>query len=223
MRKTRFIAYYRVSTSRQGVSGLGLEAQEHAAREHVTRIGGQILEAFTEVESGGRDDRPELAKALAACRKHKATLLVAKLDRLTRDTRFFLTLYDGAGDGGVAFCDLPEVPPGPTGKFILTLLAAVAELERGFVSQRTRAALQAAKRRGVSLGRRPGADVSVATAALRKRAAQRHANVRPVIESIRQAGVTTLAGIAAALNARGIGTPRGGKWHARSVSRVLAA
>ena len=148
----RFVAYYRVSTERQGRSGLGLDAQRDAVSRHVAGAGGRVVAAFEEVESGRKDDRPQLAAALAACRAHRATLLIAKLDRLARNARFLLGVVEGSGEGGVVFCDLPQVPPGPVGKFLVTQMAAVAELEAGLISQRTRAALAAAKARGVRLG-----------------------------------------------------------------------
>ncbi|WP_431270263.1 recombinase family protein [Dankookia sp. P2] len=139
-RAARYIAYFRVSTERQGRSGLGLDAQRMAVARHIASAGGQVVAEFQEVESGKRNDRPQLAAALAACRAHRATLLIAKLDRLARNARFLLGVVEGSGDGGVVFCDLPQVPPGPVGKFLVTQMAAVAELEAGLISQRTRAA-----------------------------------------------------------------------------------
>src|SRR5215207_6167172 len=169
----RFVAYYRVSTERQGRSGLGLEAQREAVARHVTGVAGQVVAAFEEVESGKRNDRPQLAAALAACRAQRATLLIAKLDRLARNARFLLGVVEGSGEGGVVFCDLPQVPPGPVGKFLVTQMAAVAELEAGLISQRTRAALAAAKARGVRLGnpRLRASDAGMARAAAAVRTA----------------------------------------------------
>ena len=146
------MAYYRVSTDRQGKSGLGLEAQRKAVADHLDGGKWDLVGEFTEVESGKRSDRPELARALALCRKHKAALIIAKLDRLARNARFLLTVVEGTGERGVVFCDLPQVPPGAGGKFVLTLFAAVAELEAGLISQRTRDALAAVKARGKRLG-----------------------------------------------------------------------
>lgn len=120
---------------------------------HVASVGGRIAGEFTEVESGKRDDRPQLAAALASCRAQGAVLLVAKLDRLARNARFLLSVVEVAGEAGVALCDLPQLPPGPAGRFMLTMFAAVAELEAGMISQRTRVALEAAKARGVHIPR----------------------------------------------------------------------
>ena len=141
----RYIAYYRVSTQRQGDSGLGLEAQQHAVTDFLNGGKWCLLGSFTEVESGKVDERPELAKALAACRVKNATLVIAKLDRLSRNAHFLL----GLRDAGVHFicADMPEAT-----EFTIGILALVAQHEREAISKRTREALQAAKRRGVKLG-----------------------------------------------------------------------
>ena len=223
-----FIAYYRVSTERQGRSGLGLEAQREAAQRHVQREGGQILAEFIEVESGTLDRRPTLEKALQAARAHGATLIVAKLDRLARSARFLLSVVEGAGESGVVFCDMPSVPAGPVGKFLLSQLAAVAELEAGLISQRTKAALQAAKARGVKLGnpRLRAGDREAALKASQKAqeaALERAAEIRPYVQQARAAGAQSLAQIARALEARGIRTPRGkANWSAAQVARLIA-
>ena len=148
----RFVAYLRVSTDGQGRSGLGLEAQRQAVTAYVAQAGGEVVAEFQEVESGKRADRPQLAAALASCRTRRAVLVIAKLDRLARNARFLLSVVEGSGEAGVVFCDLPTVPAGPIGKFLVTQMAAVAELEAGLISQRTRAALAVAKARGVRLG-----------------------------------------------------------------------
>jgi DNA invertase Pin-like site-specific DNA recombinase/predicted DNA-binding WGR domain protein len=225
----RFVAYLRVSTDRQGRSGLGLEAQRAAVAEHAARAGGAVRAEFVEVESGRKNDRPQLAAALAACRAHRATLLIAKLDRLARNARFLLGVVEGSGEGGVVFCDLPQVPPGPVGKFLVTQMAAVAELEAGLISQRTRAALAAAKARGVRLGnprlRAGTAEMAHAAAAARAAKAKgRAADVLPYLEQAKRAGARTLRELAAALAARGVPAPAGGHaWHPQQVRRVLAA
>src|SRR6516165_6168300 len=144
----RFVAYYRVSTDKQGKSGLGLDAQKAAVKQRLDGGKWKLVASFTEVESGRRKTRPELAKALDACKKHKAKLVVAKLDRLTRDTRFLLALIDSNVEP--LFADLPAFN-GAMGRFMLTIMVAVAELEAGLVSERTKAALAAAKIRGVKL------------------------------------------------------------------------
>jgi DNA invertase Pin-like site-specific DNA recombinase len=223
----RFVAYYRVSTERQGRSGLGLDAQRDAVARHVTGMGGAVLAEFAEVESGRKDDRPQLAAALAACRAHRATLLIAKLDRLVRNARFLLGVVAGSGEGGVVFCDLPSVPPGPVGKFLVTQMAAVAELEAGLISQRTKTALAAAKTRGVRLGNprlRAGAAETARAAAVARsaRARARAADLLPLVEQARRAGAVTLRELAAALTARGVPTPAGGRaWHPQQVRRLL--
>jgi DNA invertase Pin-like site-specific DNA recombinase len=222
-----FVAYYRVSTDQQGRSGLGLDAQKAVVGQYVASLNGILVAEFEEVESGKRNDRPTLALALGACRARRATLIIAKLDRLARDTAFLLSVVRGAGDAGVVFCDLPQLPPGPAGAFILTMFAAVAELERGLISQRTKAALAAAKARGVKLGSRKltrGMDSAVSRAG-RQAQTQRskgHADdVRPYIDAAIKAGCTSLRQIAAALTARGIQPPSGGeRWHASQVRRI---
>ncbi|MBP0465861.1 recombinase family protein [Roseomonas sp. PWR1] len=227
-----FIAYARVSTERQGRSGLGLDAQEAAIRAFL-RPGDRLLTpTFVEVESGRRNDRPELAKALAKCRATGATLLVAKLDRLARNARFLLSVVEGTGDAGVVFLDLPTIPPGPVGKFLLTQMAAVAELEAGLIGQRTRAALAAAKARGQTLGGlRPGQRLPDTQAAQRGAAASQEARQRKAdhaahrvlsrIEALRAEGAS-LASVAAALSAEGVPTPRGGSaWTATAVRRAM--
>lgn len=224
---THFISYFRVSTDQQGKSGLGLEAQRQAVAAYVTGQSGRVIADFEEVESGKRSDRPALAAALAACRAHKATLVIAKLDRLSRNVRFLLSIVEGSGEGGVVFCDLPTVPAGPVGKFLITQMAAVAELEAGLISQRTKAALAAAKARGVKLGNpqlRAGtpALALAASAASSAQAKQRAADVLPLIRQAQQAGAATLQAIANAMTARGIPSPGGrGGWHPATVARVL--
>ncbi|MFC7693842.1 recombinase family protein [Paeniroseomonas aquatica] len=173
---------------------------------HVAATGGEVAAEFQEIESGKRADRPQLAAALAACRAQRATLLIAKLDRLARNARFLLGVVEGSGEG-VVFCDLPTVPPGPVGKFLVTQMAAVAELEAGLISQRTRAALAMAKARGVVLGNprlRAGTpDQARAAAAVKQRLSRAHAaDVLPYVEAAKRAGATTLRELAAALTAR---------------------
>lgn len=223
----RFVSYLRVSTQKQGISGLGLDAQREAVANYLNGGNWKLLDEFVEVETGKRNDRPELAKALRACRKHKATLVVAKLDRLARNARFLLTLVEESAEKGVVFCDLPSIPEGPTGKFLLASMANVAELEAGLISQRTKAALAAAKARGKKLG---GCRVSASqwqeiTAAAhqahREKAAEGRALVLPVIRELQASGATSLRAIAAGLNTRGIDAPRRGEWSAIQVKRVL--
>ena len=225
---TRFVSYVRVSTDRQGRSALGLDAQREAVGRYVQQAGGEVAEEFQEVESGKRCDRPQLAAALASCRARRATLIIAKIDRLARNVRFLLSVVEGTGDEGVVFCDLPTLPAGPVGKFMLTQMAAVAELEAGLISQRTKAALGIAKARGVKLGNpnlQAGTSETSRVAAAAKAATARTkaAHVLPYVIATRKAGAVTLAELAAALTARGIATPSGRMgWHPAQVARVLA-
>src|SRR5436190_815828 len=201
----KFIAYYRVSTDRQGKSGLGLDAQREAVENYLNGGRWTLAEEFTEVESGKHNDRPELKKALAACKKQKAKLVIAKLDRLSRNLAFIATLMDS----GVEFVavDNPHA-----NKLTVHILAAVAQHERELIAQRTRDALQAAKARGKTLG-----NPKLATARKRaiegnKAAAERYAaNVLPVIREIQGSGLKSLRAVARALAARGIPTARGGE------------
>jgi DNA invertase Pin-like site-specific DNA recombinase len=226
---THFIAYYRVSTERQGRSGLGLDAQREKVEAHIAREGGSLAGEFVEVESGRNDARPMLRKALAAAKAMNARLIVAKLDRLARSARFLLTVVEGAGEEGVAFCDLPTIPAGPVGRFMLTQLAAVAELEAGLISERTKSALAVAKARGVKLGNprlQPGnAPLALkASQAASARAKARALDVLPYVQAAQSAGAVTLAQIAQALEARGVRTAQGKiNWSAAQVSRILKA
>jgi DNA invertase Pin-like site-specific DNA recombinase len=214
---TTFVAYYRVSTVRQGESGLGLEAQRAAVDVFVRQHGGVIVGQHVEVESGKRSDRPELAKALDAARKGKATLLVAKLDRLARNLSFIAALMD-AGVDFVA-CDQPFAS-----RLTLHILAAVAEDEARRISERTRAALAAARARGTKLGTAGNAETAAkARAARTSRRAKANATTKVVVDDIRRSGVVTLVGIAKVLETRGVRTPAGrSTWQPVQVSRLLA-
>ena len=216
---TSFVAYYRVSTQRQGQSGLGLEAQKTAVLAHVAGRG--LLEEFTEVESGKKADRPELRKAIALARKHKATLIIAKLDRLARNVRFIAELMES--DVDFVACDLPTA-----NKLTIQIMAAIAEHERDIISERTKASLAAAKERGTVLGAaNPKIQPAASLGRLRgqitiTRKADQHAHrIMGVVGEIRDAGITTLQGVADALNARGIRTARGNTWHPQAVSNVI--
>jgi DNA invertase Pin-like site-specific DNA recombinase len=220
----RCIAYYRVSTAKQGHSGLGLEAQREAVVRYLNGDDSQVIAEFTEVESGKRSDRPQLEKALAAARLHRCPLVVAKVDRLTRSVSFLSRLLEAGVD--VRFADLPAIE-GPTGRFMLQQMAAVAELEAGLISSRTKAALAAAKARGKRLGGNRGSIVSDEARAIGRtiqieRARERAADLQPLIRDLREGGVASLSGIARILNERGIPTARSGKhWTATQVARVL--
>ena len=212
-----FIAYLWVSTVRQGESGLGLEAQGATVEAFARQHGGVIVASFVEVETGKRSDRPELAKALEVARKAKATLLIAKLDRLARNVAFIANLMDA----GVDFlaCDQPFAS-----RLTLHILAAVAEDEARRISERTKAALQAAKARGRKLGSPIAAKtVANARAARSTYAAKANATTLAVVREVQGSGIGTLAGIARALQARGVKTPAGrSQWQSVQVSRLLA-
>lgn len=215
------IAYYRVSTDKQGRSGLGLEAQRDTVLTHVAGTGRTLAAEYVEVESGKRSDRPQLAKAIAHAKEIGATLVFAKLDRLARNARFLLGLVESGAD--VAFCDMPQLPAGPVGKFLLTQMAAVAELEAGLIGQRTKAALAAAKARGVRLGGHRGpAAAAAAGAAKTVRAVAEAKRVRDAITAARTGGAISLRQLAGALNDRGLRTGGGASWSPSQVSRVLA-
>lgn len=229
MKPIVLIAYRRVSTPRQGASGLGLEGQDAAVAAYASAYGGIVLRTYTEIETGKRADRPELANALSDCRRSKAMLVIARLDRLSRNTKFLLTLLEGGVD--VAFCDLPHVPPGAVGKFLLTQMAAVAELEAGLISERTKAALAAYKARGGVLGSaRPGAHrlpgganpaASVRAGAVsRATAIAAYADLIPSLRSLREEG-RSLRQIAKTLTDQGHTLRGGTPWTAIQVSRVL--
>jgi DNA invertase Pin-like site-specific DNA recombinase len=211
----KVVAYYRVSTAKQGASGLGIEAQREAIRKFLGDDYPPIRE-FTETESGKRTDRPELQKALAFAKQRKVSLAVAKVDRLARNVAF-LELILGSGVE-VVFCDLPQVK-GAMGRFIIQQMASVAQLEAGLVSERTKSALAAAKARGRVLGGFRGVKVNPAlgTAALRAQARENAKTVGPVIAEIEAAGASSLRAVASGLNERGLTTPRGKEWTAMAV------
>lgn len=219
-----YVAYYRVSTTKQGQSGLGLEAQEATVGRHLKEGDKLIAPPFVEVESGRKRERPELQKALARCRVMGATLIVAKVDRLTRSASFLEELLQSGVP--VVFCDLPGVE-GAVGEFILRQMANIAQLEAGLISERTKAALRAKVERDGQWDRKaghhlvPGAGQEVATRARTERAQARAADIIPVIQGLQEQGTTSLAAIARALNEQGITTARGGKWQAVQVKRVL--
>jgi DNA invertase Pin-like site-specific DNA recombinase len=216
------VAYYRVSTERQGRSGLGLDAQRERCAQFAVGNGMDLVEAFTEVETGKGSDalerRPQLAAALAAARRHRGQVLVAKLDRLSRDVHFIAGLM--AQRVAFVVAELgADVDP-----FMLHIYAALAEKERRMISERTRAALAARKRQGAQLGNPTNrAEAGRAGAAATAEGARRFAeNVLPIIQQVQASGVSSLRGVAAALNARGVRSARGGRWAATQVRAVLA-
>jgi DNA invertase Pin-like site-specific DNA recombinase len=208
----KFVAYYRVSTDKQGRSGLGLEAQTATVQAYAQRCGGHIIETFPEVESGKRNDRPQLLKALALCRQKKAVLIIAKLDRLSRNVAFIANLMES----GVEFvaCDMPEA-----NKLTLHIMAAMAQHEREATSKRTKEALTAAKARGQKLGSpRPGS--KQATAARSTQAMQFRQGVYPIVHQLRERGLT-LREVAQELNERHIKTCNNRVWYAQTVRLLL--
>ena len=218
----RFVAYERVSTARQGRSGLGLEAQRHAIDRFAEQSGAAVAARFTEVGSGKRSDRPELTKALHLAKVTGATLVIAKLDRLSRNAAFLLTLRDS----GVRFLavDLPQANDLTVG-----IMALVAQQEREAISRRTKEALAAAKARGVKLGnpngaaalRRAGQGGVALRAAVSRNANQFAQDLAPVVADLQSQKITTLRAIADELTARGILTRQGGRWHVSKVRNLL--
>lgn len=218
----RVAAYYRVSTDGQGRSGLGLEAQRKAVRSLCDSRGWEIVSEFTEVESGKRNDRPQLLAALDHARLTGAKLVVAKLDRLSRDAAFTLQLRNSGVDFTCA--DNPDV-----NRLTIGLLAVINEDERERISERTKAALAAAKARGRRLGNPNGAAALRRAAkgnadsveAIKRGADEFAEGLRGTVDGLKATGVTSLASLAGALNDAHIKTARGGKWHASSVRNLL--
>lgn len=218
----KIVAYHRVSTAKQGASGLGLEAQIRAIEDYAKSRDGVLVGSFTEVESGNNNDRPELENALHLAKVTGATLVIAKLDRLSRNAAFLLALRDS----GVKFvaADLPEANDLTVG-----IMALVAQQEREAISKRTKEALAAARKRGVKLGnpngaaclRRAAKGNKAALRSVKDKADQHASNLAPVIESLREEGIRSLGAVAGALNDRGMLTPRGGRWHKSSVRNLL--
>lgn len=218
----KIVSYLRVSTTKQGTSGLGLEAQRQAIQAYADRMNAQVAREFIEIESGKVNTRKELLEALHLCRVTGSTLLIAKLDRLSRDACFLLTLRNSS----VRFiaADMPEANDLTVG-----IMALVAQQEREAISKRTKEALQAAKRNGKVLGNPNGAAAlrragkgNIAAVEVIKSKANAHAtDLKPVIESLRSEGITSLGGIAKALNERGMKTPRGGQWWKASVANLM--
>jgi DNA invertase Pin-like site-specific DNA recombinase len=219
MSEGKFVSYLRVSTAKQGRSGLGLEAQRKAVEDFLNGGDWRVVKEFVEVESGKKADRPQLAKALRACRLFGAKLVIAKLDRLSRDAHFLLGL-EKAGVDFVA-ADMPHA-----NRLTVGIMAMVADEERRMISARTKAALAAAKRRGVKLGGDRGAQLTAkqraaGRAVLIERAEARAADLSDIVKELQASGATSLRAIAEGLNTRGIPTARGGKWSSVQVMRVL--
>lgn len=211
----RFIGYVRVSTTDQGKNGHGLDAQRAAIEAFVDREGGELVKTFQEIESGSNDHREVFWKAVEAAAKAKATLVVSKLDRLSRSGIRFMVELDKRGVNYVA-ADNPAMT-----KLVVHILAAVGEDERKRIADRTRDALKAAKAKGIKLGNPRWQDSIAAARTVRSaKAAKQSRMVRPMIEGLRASGITTLSGLADALNERGIQTPQGRRWHPMTVKRM---
>ncbi len=222
LKHMRIVAYERVSTARQGASGLGLEAQRLAIEAHVANRSAILIGRFTEVESGRNANRPELAKALHLAKVTGSILVIAKLDRLSRNAAFLLTLRDS----GVRFlaADMPEA-----NDLTIGIMALVAEQERQAISKRTKEALAVAKVRGVRLGnpngaaalRRAGKGAVALRAAVIANADRFAADLAPVVADIRAAGHMSLRAVATELNGRGMLTRRGGMWSVSNVGNLM--
>lgn len=220
MASGKFVSYLRVSTARQGASGLGLDAQRKAVTDYLNGGDWNLIAEVVEVESGGKNDRPKLAEAMKLCRIHGAKLVIAKFDRLSRDAHFLLGL-EKAGIEFVA-CDNPHA-----NRLTVGIMALVADEERRAISARTKAALAAAKARGTVLGGDRGGTVSAearakGNAVRLAKSQDRAADLSGIIADIKAGGASSLRDIAAGLNERSIPTARGGQWSAVQVQRVLA-
>lgn len=226
-RVAKFVAYYRVSTARQGRSGLGLEAQRASVLGYLQGSSGRLLSEFTEVESGKRNDRPELAKAIQRAKVSGARLIIAKIDRLSRNAAFLLTLRDS----GVKFvaADMPDA-----NEMVVGIMALVAQHEREAISKRTKEALAVAAKRlakdGRRLGNPNGAEAlrkarkgnKAAVAEIVRRASERAEVRRAELEHVRNSGYQSFSSIAKELNRREVEAPKGGRWYPATVARLMA-
>jgi DNA invertase Pin-like site-specific DNA recombinase len=214
--KTKFVSYYRVSTDKQGLQGNGIEAQKQAVARYLASLQCELIGTFEEVESGANNKRPQLAAAIQLAKSKKAVLVIAKLDRLTRNAAFLLQLQDSGID--FVACDMPNAD-----KLSVGIIALLAQRERQLISERTKAGLAVAKQRGVALGNpNPEASLKKAVKANIQRKREFASAAIKIIREIQSTGVETLAHIADCMNKRGEKTPRGGKWTATAVKRVIA-
>lgn len=219
----KIVTYIRVSTDKQGRSGLGLEAQRAAIAAYAKTANAVTVAEYQEVESGRNNARPELQKALKHARVTGAKLVIAKLDRLSRNAAFLLNLQESGVD--FTACDMPDASP-----FTVGIMAVLAQQESKMISERTKSAMQAAKARGMIFGnphgaaplRRAGKGNAAACEAQRDAALSRATDLLDVLEDLEKKGFTTLRAQAEELNKRGIKTARGGHWHANSVARMKA-
>jgi DNA invertase Pin-like site-specific DNA recombinase len=207
---TKWVCYYRCSTKEQEKSGLGLDAQRTTVAAFIANKPGEVIAELTEIESGRKANRPKLMEALEICRKRKAHLVIAKLDRLARSVRVISTLMDS----GVPFsaADMPNA-----NRFMIHVYSAVAEEEARLIGERTRLALRAARDRGVDIG----ATGRVLAARHKQEAAERAEHYRSLVTKLRSAGVATVRGFRDALNEQGVVSPGGGRWHVRNTFLLL--
>jgi DNA invertase Pin-like site-specific DNA recombinase len=207
---TKWVCYYRCSTKEQGKSGLGLEAQRATVAAFLANRPGEIILELTEIESGRKANRPKLLEALEICRRRKAHLVIAKLDRLARSVRIISTLMDS----GVPFsaADMPNA-----NRFMIHVYSAVAEEEARLIGERTRLSLQAAKARGVDIG----ATGRVLAAKHKQQAAERAEDYRELVADLRSSGFATVRSLRDALNQREVASPGGGRWHVRNTFLLL--
>jgi len=223
MAEGKFVSYLRVSTDKQGRSGLGLEAQRDAVSRYLNGGRWKLVAEYVEVESGKRNSRPQLQAAISHAKATGAKLVIARLDRLARNLHFVSSLQERGVDFVAA--DMPDA-----NRLTIHIIAAVAEAVGRTISENTKTALAAAKARGVKLGNPNGARAlrgkqvgnADAVAKLKADAAQHAADLRGIVDDIRRSGITTVRGIADELHSRGIQAPRGDTWHPTAVSRLLS-
>jgi len=212
----KFIAYYRVSTQKQGIDGNGMGAQKEAVRRYLESLNCELLANFEEVESGSNNERPQLTAAIKMAKARKAILVIAKLDRISRNASFLMKLQDSGID--FVACDMPNAD-----KFTVGILALVAQRERELISQRTKAGLAVAKSRGVTLGNPNAARAwKKAVVAIQDGKRRFATDAMKIIREILGTGVSKLSRIADCMDKRGEKTARGGKWTATAVKRVMA-
>jgi DNA invertase Pin-like site-specific DNA recombinase len=213
--KTKFVAYYRVSTDKQGLDGNGIEAQKQSVARYLNSLDCELLASFEEVESGANNKRPQLAAAIQLAKSKRAILVIAKLDRLSRNASFLLQLQDSGID--FVACDMPNAD-----KLSVGIIALLAQRERQLISERTKAGLAVAKQRGATLGNPHAAKAwTKAVSAIKARKTEFAKSALKSISEIQETGVKTLAKIADCLNKRGEKTARCGRWTATTVKRVL--
>ena len=216
MSPVRYIAYYRVSTAAQGRSGLGIEGQQAAVTAFLATQDHELIGSYTEVESGKIADRPQLTAALALAKRQKAKLIISKLDRLSRNLSFLANLIESSVE--IVIADMPTA-----NRLTIQLMAVVAEHEARMISERTKAALAAAKARGVVLGNRASliAAQPLAREVISKHADQHADNIIPTLRQIVKSGVRSVHAMAEQLNQRGVKTARGGSWHGTTILNLI--